>query len=307
MKILAGMILYNPNVDRLTQSLDSIISQVSKIILYDNNSRNYDEIYNMYNKSQKVKIIRSQTNKGIAVGLNAILKFGYDNEYDWLLTLDQDSICPLNMIGIFKKYINTPGLAIVCPRVVDKRQEYKYYFENKRYEKTEQVSKCITAGSLININICVELGGFDNILFIDFVDFEYCKRVILNNYKILRVNEIFLDQELGDITYSKHYKFLMKYSKKLHSRLLMRLAVKRKFSPFRRFYVARNHIYFLRKYKNYCNVRKELIIALFSLVKLIIFCPNRIKLIIATFKGIRTGLKMKVSQYKPINTSSFEK
>ena len=42
--ILAGIVLYNPQIERLILELKSIEKQVQKICMFDNGSNNYSEI-----------------------------------------------------------------------------------------------------------------------------------------------------------------------------------------------------------------------------------------------------------------------
>jgi rhamnosyltransferase len=299
MRILAGMILYNPDINRLEKAIESIIYQVDGFILFNNQSKNTSQIEKIIQKYSEILLINSSENVGVATGLNTIIDRGVKESFDWFLALDQDSISPCDIVRQFMQYVQIRNVAIICPQVVDKRQMYKYYFEETKRKGITEVSQCITAGSMINIQICKNIGKFEDRLFIDFVDFEFCKRIVLNNYKIIRVNSVILDQELGDIVHSKHYDLFIKLGKKFNSRLLMRMAIRRSFPPFRRFYVARNHTYYLRKYKKYCHVYKELGASICALIKLLIFCPHKIKLIIATIRGVKEGLKMNVVPYKP--------
>ena len=39
-KVVAGIVLYNPNVKRLIKNIDMIAPQVEKLILFDNHSEN---------------------------------------------------------------------------------------------------------------------------------------------------------------------------------------------------------------------------------------------------------------------------
>ena len=43
-RICAGIVLYNPDIERLSDNIDSVISQVEKIYLVDNGSKNINKI-----------------------------------------------------------------------------------------------------------------------------------------------------------------------------------------------------------------------------------------------------------------------
>src|SRR5699024_6976157 len=59
--------------------------------------------------------------------------------------------------------------------------------------------ECITSASCTSIKAWEKIGGFDDWLFIDLVDNEFCKRLVASGYKILRLNHLVLDQEFGCI------------------------------------------------------------------------------------------------------------
>jgi GT2 family glycosyltransferase len=71
--------------------------------------------------------------------------------------------------------------------------------EIKKEPAEEYVDFCITSASCTNLNAWKNVGGFDEWLFIDLVDNDFCKRIIVSGYKILRINSLVLDQEFGKI------------------------------------------------------------------------------------------------------------
>ena len=44
MKVLAGITLYNPNIDRLKENIDAIYSQVAEVVCVDNESDDFKQI-----------------------------------------------------------------------------------------------------------------------------------------------------------------------------------------------------------------------------------------------------------------------
>ena len=64
--MLAGIVLYNPEEKRLEENIMAIEKQVDKIILIDNDSRNYEIIKNKYIQNKKIDIIHNEKNEGIA-------------------------------------------------------------------------------------------------------------------------------------------------------------------------------------------------------------------------------------------------
>ena len=63
MKVVAGIVLYNPNLDRLLQNISAIANQVDKIILYDNNSTKINFDQSILNNFNNVELILGEKNK----------------------------------------------------------------------------------------------------------------------------------------------------------------------------------------------------------------------------------------------------
>ena len=98
----AGIVLYNPDINRMKENINAIINQVDYVILVDNGSKNKSDIeaaieHSFYN-SDKLIINFSQKNNGIAWALNQIFKIAEEQSVKWVLTLDQDSVCPSDII-----------------------------------------------------------------------------------------------------------------------------------------------------------------------------------------------------------------
>ena len=102
-KVGAGIVLYNPEISLLKKDIQAIINQVDKICLFDNKSENIEEIEKNFKPYKKITIIRSSKNLGIAFGLNKLLNWANENKYEWLLTMDQDSIWTTTLIEEYSK------------------------------------------------------------------------------------------------------------------------------------------------------------------------------------------------------------
>ena len=86
----------------------------------------------------------------------------------------------------------------------------------------------MTSGNFVNLDIHKKLCGFKEWLFIDGVDIEYCLNLRKNNYKVMRLNELEIEHNLGDIFYKKFF----------NKDLLVT-----NHSAIRRYYQCRNYLY----------------------------------------------------------------
>lgn len=269
MKIFVGIVLYNPNIDKLLSSINELKNVVDCILLVDNNSDNLVDVKKSVDNLNNVILIENSVNLGIAKALNQILDYSYKNNCDYLLTLDQDSLLEKNMLTYMTNYIGD-NIAIVCPRIIDLNRD-----KQKKYNrKFEYVNRCITSGSLMNLRVCKKVGFFDEKMFIDYVDFDYCKRIMLSGYKILRVNEACIEHEVGKRTKRK-FMFWDVYPTNHNEKRI--------------YYFSRNLSYYLANYRNQMTFREkthEYIHLLWKFVSVVLYEKDKIIKIRMFFKGI---------------------
>lgn len=272
--IAAGIVLYNPDVVRLRENIEAIYSQIELLILIDNGSDNISFIEAKYKNFNNIYIIKNEKNLGIAKGLNQIIDFCESKGFNWVLTLDQDSVCPSNLIEEYRKYMQLPNVAIISPTIADRNKDKE---ETKHICDYEIINKCITSASLTNIEICKKVGCFDEKMFIDLVDFEYCKRLLLNGYKIIRVNSVVLLHEIGHITQRRF--------------LFWHVDVKNH-SAFRKYYMARNILYCAKKQESYFSVAIAYLRVLKIFLLTLLYEKNKIKKCKLMIKGISDSRRM---------------
>ena len=200
----------------------------------------------------KEVIIKHLENMGIAYSLNEVLSL-CQNEYTHLLTMDQDSSFD---IGIMDKYKNeiahfdwkqTLGIS---PQILDYNTPPPKC-ANVSYQETMRV---FTSGNIISVKNAINVGGFDEKLFIDEVDYDFCYRGIKQNYKIYIYNNgIYLKHSLGN-TIERF--FIYRTLKCMNHNYI------------RKYYIIRNSLYIYKKYhsinetffaKNYLKANARLI------------------------------------------------
>lgn len=293
---IAAIISYNPDIKRLLENVTAICNQVSHVIIVDNGSDNYDAISTKLSTFDNVSIHASAENKGIAWALNQCFTLANDYQVSWVLTLDQDSVCPPDMITKYAAYLNRINdkatsfasnntnignfvldklsrIGILCPTIVDRN------VGTIEGDSTcsAVISKCITSGALTSYDAWQTIGGFDEKMFIDGVDFEFCERLHQHNYYIIRVADIELLHELGQM---KTRKFLTKtINIKNHSAL-------------RKYYITRNRFYVAKKHKKPLSMTKAYLSATKSFLTVLFFERDKKAKCKAIFKGARDYRKM---------------
>src|SRR5690606_2060660 len=77
--------------------------------------------------------------------------------------------------------------------------------------------KLITSGSILNLKASSKIGAFDEDLFIDLVDLEYCYRASLKGYSTIAFANIPMEHSLGKTESVRSIKTARKSNRILHS------------------------------------------------------------------------------------------
>lgn len=289
-KVAAIIVSYNPD-NNLFDSVNLLINQVNKIIIVDNGSKdekikNINSIANI--DKEKIQVIFNKENLGIATALNIGVKEALDQDYKWILTMDQDSKASINMIekmfevykGISKD--DRKDILSIFPNFVDER--IQSIEENSDMKAYEYVDADITSGNLLKAEVFDKIGFFDDSLFIDLVDTDFCMRLNEKNIKMIKVRDAILYHSLGE---SQSVKSIFgKFNTSNHSAL-------------RRYYMTRNRFYTWEKYKdlNSFTLNRDKKLFKKEFVKIILGEEdkiNKIKMVFRGYKDYKKGIRGKL-------------
>lgn len=244
MDIAGVVILYHPDQD-VIHNIITYLHDISRLYVLDNSEKENDWLLKCFASHSEVKYVPFGENKGIAYALNYALKKAQLDGYSFLLTMDQDSSFPgENIKDYFKKIEESEKIS---NNIVSYALNYGPLIKEK--VENQIITYYITSGSVLNISRAMELGGFDENLFIDQVDSEFAYRARQNGLAIKTFFEIKLKHQLGN---TKPYQIgPYKFSVLNHGAL-------------RKYYIFRNLIYVSRKYPflrkaYYKYIMKELI------------------------------------------------
>lgn len=293
----AGIITYNPDLDDLKKNINAIYHQTNDIYIIDNNSSNRSEIENMIVKYNKISFILFNKNFGVAKALNQIVDLAKRDGYDWVLLLDQDSVCDKNMLKKYQEFLSKHteiNIGLLTPYIVDINKMNIEEFYNLNLSDFNYVNFAITSGSLININICRRIGGFYDELFIDCVDFDFSKKLEIENIKQIRVNSTYLLQQVGHAEKTK----LIRLHKDNAGKITLMPYYRTNHSLFRQYYIARNHIIMIKKYFHGINRVKQVFFVFCLLIAKLLVEKNKFKLLKTQFKGVLDGCKYPITCYQ---------
>lgn len=283
-KCMSVVISYNPDPNDFINNVRKISKLDDIVIIIDNGSDNISLWELDIIRIENVKLLKNDSNLGLPINYNKAAKYAFKHKYEWMIIFDQDTTIPENFKEELVNYEPKDNVAIICPLFRDvnlySEDEFKKIIPKDRFSS---ISECISSGSINRVSTIIELGGFDEKLFIDIIDFDYCKRVILNNYKIIQDNQIVIDHAIGK---SRWVNFLG------HRVIVYN------HSALRKYYIVRNKMYYIRKY-NYSIVsgRKRYISLIMSII-ISFYEEHKIEKIKAAFKGLFDGLTMPVKKYK---------
>lgn len=297
----AGVVTFNPDIERLRQNLDSVCTQVDTVLIFDNGSVNQGEVLLLACQYQDVELIPHQENAGIAHGLNVVAQRAVELGFAHMLFLDQDSIVAPGMVDALLQY-SRPGVGIVCPQIVDRNRDGvdhpERFLDHKVFNVTEAARKgVITSGSLVNLDAFAYVGGCDDAFFIDYVDYDLNRRLLLEGFTLVRTGETYLLHEIGRANAT----WLRVPRRSQDGTWKIDRFYSFGHSPFRCYYKARNRVLYSKKYRHThfwprFEGRAQIIP---QIVLTVVFERDRRLKLAAFMKGIRDGERTRVAEYVP--------
>ena len=247
MKLAGVVVLYNPD-DKVRKNIDSYLGSLDKLYVVDNSVENNSKLYS----DKKIQYISNGKNLGIATALNIGAKSAINDKFEWLLTMDQDSVFKKNDINQLVEFLEKVHTDQFVQNIISTKYEkiglisplhMTIMNPNDQSKGIDSPLNVMTSGNIINLEAYQKIGGFKDWLFIDCVDFDYCLNLRKHKYEIFRLNYVRLQHSLGNGIYKK---------------VLFKQMYSLNHSPTRRYYIVRNRHYLYDLYKDdfpdYCKL-----------------------------------------------------
>lgn len=226
-RILAIVVTYYPDKELLEKNVSAFIHSVDKVLIWENTPKEEKQEY-CFIKDLKVEYCGDGVNS-ISHALNYAWKYAESNGYDYLLTMDQDSV--FENFSHYLEYTirNTQApqgiwipLAVTGenkPAVREKEKDIKEVFFGN------------TSGMLLRISVIDRIGGWNEVFAVDGVDCEFCFHACRVGVKIYAFLNVYLRHQLGEY---KKVKFLNRYFEL------------RNYSPLRYYAIYKSHVTLMR-------------------------------------------------------------
>ena len=233
--VCAVIVTYNCS-SALARNVELLRPQVGSLLIVDNGSGKESlALLEEIQRDYACEVIYNGANLGIAAALNVGVSYAARNGFEWLATFDQDSQVSGDFVACllqtFHEDISNEKVGMVLPRYVDTSTGVEVPQMNSR---AGTLVIGITSGAMTKLEVFASCGLFEEKLFIDCVDTEFCLRISRRGWIIIESQGAVLLHSLGRMT-----------SKSLP---LGRKLLTSNHSPARRYYIARNRIFMWTRY-----------------------------------------------------------
>lgn len=224
MKTIGIVVIYHPPID-VVDNILSYLPNLDCLIVWNNSSHGEMIIPKIQGRSGK-KIIEmgDGNNAGLGMAYNAAVSYALTHNYDYLLTMDQDSRFKGNDFQEYLNEITQLGeKTIFSPNYIIHDQELYM-----KQESLIEVDATMSSGAIYPVGIFKKIGLFRDDFFIDSIDIEFSLRAKQNNIPTKIISSFHLIHGAG-------------YQKKKH-KFLWKTFFPNEYSPVRSYYIVRNGI-----------------------------------------------------------------
>jgi rhamnosyltransferase len=218
MFIATAVVLYYPDAG-IVKKLLQYAEYVDILIVVDNTDNG--DISAEFSGIPNICYRPLGQNTGIATALNIAAEIAIARKYLWMMMLDQDSTLKKenhDSVRLKIAEITDPTIGLVSPIQVSKESDLQIA---RSPFTTRDVSHVMTSGSTLSLMAYERCGRFQDKLFIDHVDNEYCLRLGKIGYRVVQLTQITLEHSLGEtrewiffgkkIAYASHKPFRSYY------------------------------------------------------------------------------------------------
>ncbi len=285
-KVLAVTVTYNPVISDLLRQIDALLLSQTDIFIVDNGSVNIQELEaSLADCPGQIMLMKLGQNLGIASAQNHGIRRAREEEYQYILLMDQDSLPAEDMVSeLLKGIAQLPDAVAVGPNFIDDNHASRARFirvkglriirmTQEASDNIVEVDHLIASGSLIPVPMLAIAGPMDESLFIDYVDTEWALRARSKGLRSYGIFSAKMHHALGN----DHIEILGR-----------KVAVH---SPQRHYYMVRNAVLLYKK--RYIPMSWKVVDAcklVAKMVVLLIGSESRRENAIAIMQGLKHGI-----------------
>jgi rhamnosyltransferase len=230
-------ITHNP-APSFYQNVLALKNQVTSIVVVDNaSSTPHQALLDQVAELPDVEIIQNARNLGVGAALNIGVDRALQRGHSWVATFDQDSFAGpgfiAEMLRAYKARSDRATIALLAPRYVEAGLGLLHDEATGDGSSSEVIWTSMMSGNLVRTDAISRVGFYDEALFIDYVDHEFCLRLVRHGYRVLKCKGSVLQHQLGRMSQARVAGVLMATTNH---------------NPLRRYYNARNRILVYRRY-----------------------------------------------------------
>lgn len=299
-RVGAVIVTFNPEIAQLRTLVASLSHQVLQITVVDNTPHDHGDApprisAAVSSEFENVQVIHLGSNQGVAAAQNVGIRASLENQCNYILLSDQDSLPADDMVAVLVDSIcklesDGEKVGAVGPvfsnSVVSRPFRFDVFapnllgFRRKRNRVHEDylcVRSLISSGCLIPTSVIQVVGIMADDFFVDFIDIEWCMRATSFGYGLYAINGAKMTHEMGDASmrvWLFGWKTISEYR------------------PARLYYQFRNSAYLIRL--SYVPFIYKVRLVKFWLAKLYayeLFSPNKIACLKMMYRGFIDGIR----------------
>ena len=223
--VIAVVVSFNGG-EKTIETFKALSKVLRRVVIIDNGSspESLSRLHEVISPPHSV--IELGANFGIGRALNIGIEHAKSEGFKWVLTMDQDTIIQKDLLVSYERFVNsTPDAAILTPTL-------SIFGKPPKFNDSRKLEYAITSGNLVRLDVYEKAGLYNEDLFIDKVDFEFCLRARRWGFEIFQVKDALIFHELGE----QHD----------NAGVLGRFYTAH--SPLRRYYMSRNSCYLISRY-----------------------------------------------------------
>lgn len=200
------IVLFEPKTDNWKLSVDTILKCGYFPIIIDNS-----EISPAIGDTTGFMYVRHNENRGIAWAQNKGIKKALEMKVDIIGFFDQDSMISVELLSKLMLALERDNVSLVAPVSYDENSGEEY--PSHRISKSGKLQEifCQSQSNLVPVDIAIssgtfarrevfdKVGFFNEGLFIDFVDIEWCLKCKKNGVQLYIIPEAKMYHSIGEI------------------------------------------------------------------------------------------------------------